>query len=116
MVRFNTVYNRSTTNASAIAVSSTTNFGNTKADRDARRKHGSYSDVLIVQNGTGAYRVLLDGLTTRATEVPSTSSFELKADQGIFFDWVAIENPSATDEIAIDDLQLTFRISKQVSR
>lgn len=99
---------------SEIAASAKETFAQSEADREATAKHGSFNKLTILNNGSAEYDVRLDGLTEKTWRVPSTGSFEIHPKEGLFFNFIEILNPSASDAISADDLTLTWAVSVEV--
>lgn len=111
MTRYIERYRNGVQNAE-IAASGREYFGLTQSDYEGRRKYGSYNSLTILQAGTGAYTVLLDGLDNRKFSIPSTGAFNITPDEGVFFDFVIIENPSSTTAIDAGDISVGYAIAQ----
>lgn len=110
MVRFRELYRNSQQNAE-IAVAGRETFGNTTADRKAKHRHGSFNSLVITQSGTQSYSVALDGLDSKKTKLPSTGSFTIDPEEGLYFDFVLITNEAGT-AISADDLTVQYAIAE----
>lgn len=101
MVIFLEQYRNGATN-STISANQSETFGNEIADYQAKRRYGSFNVLTVLQNGTGAYSVILDGLETRKYKIPSTGALSINAEEGIFFDYFLIKDESGTGITAGD--------------
>lgn len=106
MVQFITLYQNGADNET-ISASGQETFGNTNADRKGKGKHGSYNFLTVTQSGTGAYSIKLDGLDNRKTKLPSTGSYVIKAEEGIYFDFIVVTDESGSG-ISAGDISLEY--------
>jgi len=100
---------------SLLTPGDTETFGNTQSDRDAKARYGSYNKLLVSNSGTTQYTVRLDGQTVDGKQftVPSTGSFSIDPDEGVYFDFFVIEDSSAVSNITAGDLTCAWAIAKE---
>ena len=111
MTQYKEVYSNGVRN-SDIAVNGSEYFGLTQSDYEGKRKFGSFNKLIITQSGIAAYTVLLDGLTNKAYPIPSTGSFTIKPEEGLYFDFVVITN---TGSAQIDANSMSINYAKSIN-
>jgi len=96
----------------AILDGASENFLQTQADKEGKLKHGSFNTLQIINSATTAYRIKLDGIDEdgRSFDIPSTSVFDIRAEEGLFFDNVTIENIGGATIVA-DAITINATIS-----
>lgn len=111
MVDFITRYEKHDANAE-IAASASAFFFVSKADQDARAKHGSFNSLEIINDGDIVIILDLDGLSTRRRKLFGKSTIVIEARENLFFDTLKITNTDAVTAISAADLQIVGRILK----
>jgi len=110
------VYSNSGVNAE-IAATASEFFGNTTSDRQAKLKYGSFNTLLITSLSGQNCRITLDGNSSRIlAQLKGSGSCNIDAKDGIFFDFVQIQNLDAAAVISASDVTVRYGISKPRTR
>lgn len=93
----------------AINAAASQTFCITATDQERKRRFGSFNKILIVNSSSNAISIALDGSTDRTTLLPSTGSYEIYPEEGLFFNTVVITNNGGS-QIAASAISLNYAI------
>jgi hypothetical protein len=105
---FKELYRNGTLNAQILSTGYEI-FGITTTDAERKRRWGSFNKCLIVNQSTQPLTIALDGLTDRTTLLPTTGSYEITPEEGLYFDFVKITN-SGTSTITASQISIQYAI------
>ena len=97
MVRFTEVYGEEYTSG-AINTTASELFGNDQASN--RQKYGSANSLILTNLAAENFLIKLDGRRTMGILYANGGTFVIKPEDGIFYDYVELENISGTNSSA----------------
>lgn len=98
-----------------IAVSGKAIYGQNTATREAINKFGSLNTFLVTSLSANEIEVRLNDDTGRVvSRMKGSGSVGLKAEQGIFFDFISVVNLDAGVVVTANDLTITYGKSVEV--
>ncbi len=83
-------------------------FGQDQASREANTKWGSFNFMTITSQSDQAITINLDDGSVRKFTLFANAAFFLDAAEGIFFDWIKVDNQSAVGVVLAAKLNITF--------
>lgn len=97
--------------AAAINASASAFFGNAETDAIKRQKYGSANSLIVTNNSTENILIYLDGLSSRVVAISYANggTVVLRPEDGIYFDFIKLENISATNT---SDNEIKIRIAR----
>jgi len=95
-----------------IAASGNAVFGQSTASKENKNKFGSFNSLLISSLSGNSISVYIDGLSSKQFGVlQGAGTIKISPEDGIFFDWIQINNLSASTVITANDVNVRTAIA-----